>query len=88
MLVSSTFSIERFCAGVTSPFTQLAVAEFWLHKKTVIWSLPPQYASALSACALSSSPMPTRVRETKMVTMTASVIDTLRRSPLPSSEKT
>ena len=32
--------------------------------------------------------MPTSVSETKMVTTTAIVIDTLRLSPLPSSEKT
>ena len=32
--------------------------------------------------------MPTRVRDTKIVTMTAIVIDTLRLSPLPSSENT
>ena len=32
--------------------------------------------------------MPTRVSDTKIVTMTAMVMDTLRLSPLPSSEKT
>ena len=32
--------------------------------------------------------MPTSVRDTKIVTMTAIVIETLRFSPLPSSEKT
>src|SRR4051794_15512585 len=88
LLSSRTFWIDAFCASVTSPFTQFAVAEFWLHRNTVIWSLLPQYASALCACALSSRPMPTRVSETKMVTITATVMDTLRLSPLPSSENT
>ena len=32
--------------------------------------------------------MPTSVRDTKMVTTTATVMETLRLSPLPSSEKT
>ena len=87
-MLSSTPSISLFCASVTSPLTQLAVAEFWLHRKTVIWSLLPQYSSAFCACALSSRPMPTRVSETKIVTITATVIETLRLSPLPSSENT
>ena len=61
---------------------------FWLHMKTVIWSLSPQNRSALSACEFSSRPMPTSVSETKIVTISATDIETLRRSPVPVSEKT
>src|SRR4051794_40933799 len=55
---------------------------------TVIWSLSPQNRSALSAWALSSSPMPTSVSDTKMVTIRAIDMDTLRLRPEPVSEKT
>src|SRR6195952_1026956 len=79
--------ISVFSAGVTSP-SQVAALLFWLHMKTVIWSLLPQNFSALSACAFSSRPIPTRVSETKIVTIRATDIDTLRRSPVPVSEKT
>ena len=74
--------------GETSPEAQFAVLLFWLHMNTVIWSLLPQKFSALSACGFSSSPMPTRVSETKMVTIIATDMDTLRRRPEPVSEKT
>ena len=62
--------------------------EFWLHRNTVICSLLPQYSWAFCAWALSSSPIPTRVSETKIVTTSATVIETLRRRPVPVSEKT
>src|ERR1700712_4593880 len=76
-----------FSCGVTSP-EQFATLLFWLHMNTVIWSLLPQNFSALSACALSSSPMPTRVSETKIVTIRAIDMEMLRRRPVPVSEKT
>src|SRR6478735_9698187 len=79
--------IAAFCSGVTSP-VQFETLLFWLHMKTVIWSLLPQNFSALSACAFSNRPMPTRVSETKIVTIRAMDMDTLRRSPVPVSEKT
>src|SRR4051795_9814239 len=85
---SSTWVIASFCGWVTSPDVQCGVREFWLQRKTVIWSLLPQYCSAFWAWALSSSPMPTRVRETKIVTTRATVMETLRRRPVPVSEKT
>jgi len=87
-LVFKTCWMASFCAVVTSPLTQLAVVEFWLHKNTVIWSLLPQYSWALFACEFSSRPIPTRVRDTKIVTITATLIETLRLRPLPSSENT
>ena len=74
--------------GVISPEEQFGVLLFWLHMKTVIWSLLPQKRSALSACWLSSSPMPTRVSETKIVTISATDIEMLRRRPVAVSEKT
>src|SRR4051794_24544201 len=83
-----TFLMAAFWAGVTSPSAQLAAVLFWLHMKTVICSLSPQNRSALSACAFSSRPMPTRVSETKIVTISAMDMDTLRLSPDVVSEKT
>jgi hypothetical protein len=59
-----------------------------VQRKTVIWRRSPQNSSALSAWALRSRPSPTRVSETKRVTITAMVIDTLRRRPVVSSETT
>src|SRR3954447_1490963 len=76
-----------FCWGVASP-SHVAAWLFWLHMNTVIWSLLPQNFSALSAWAFSSSPMPTSVSETKIVTIIATDMDTLRFRPEPVSEKT
>ena len=73
---------------MTSPSAQFGALLFWLHMKTVICSLSPQNCSALSAWAFSSRPMPTRVSETKIVTISAIDIETLRLSPEPVSEKT
>src|SRR5689334_13787811 len=53
----------------------------------VISSLEPQYFSAFCAWALSRKPMPTRVNETKIVTTSAIVIETLRFRPVVVSEK-
>src|ERR1700712_622228 len=75
------------CVAETSP-VQFAALLFWLHMNTVIWSLLPQNFSALSAWALSRIPMPTRVSETKIVTIRAIDMDTLRLRPEPVSEKT
>jgi hypothetical protein len=34
--------IAVFWASLTAPDVQCGVLEFWLHRKTVIWSLLPQ----------------------------------------------
>src|SRR5829696_4725063 len=79
--------MAAFCASVTSPL-QAALSSLSLQSHTVICSWLPQWAAALSACWFSSTPRPTRVRDTNRVMITATCMERLRRRPWPRLDRT
>lgn len=80
-------SRSETCSGVASPDAHWTFDEPVGHSRTVTSTLPYQSSLSLDTCICRRLAAPTNVSETNVTRMTEMVIDRLRRSPMPISER-
>ena len=75
------------CSGVASPAAHCTFDEPFGHSSTVTSTLPYQSSLSLPTWICRSPAAPTKVSEMNVTRMTATVMDRLRRRPMPISDR-